>query len=970
MAASTMLFFWALQAPVSLANIQSDSQIYCLHRRVISSFGLRGLQSPDDEDPQIMLLLAISSLYFQSTEINLRKKLLGDHNPGEKFEKKSWLTESAFSNPGKEAISEAAYSFPIYEAAAIVEFTCKIDGRTIQGVVRDKHKARKIYETAKEEGQQAALMVYNSPDVWSTKISNIPALGKVEVEVTVISELKHDAQVDGIRFTLPTKIAPRYGQEPENLPSGISPDSRGIDITCAVTTTSPITSLQSPSHPISVGMGIHNTKGGSSGEFDPCKGYATLSQKDTALDKDFVLLIVSAGSGEPQAILETHPTIQNSRALLLSLVPKFNLPRIKPEIIFIADRSGSMEPQIPQLKIALTVFLKSLPVGVKFNICSFGSDYKFLWPKSRPYDQDNLNAALKHVESFDAELGGTEMFPPIEAAFKERFQDLETEILVLTDGEIWDTEPLFKLVREQCESGAVRLFSLGIGDDVSHSLVEGLARAGRGYAQIVGNQDKLDVKVVQMLKAALGTHVKDYRLVFPDQAPKESSGDGFEFVEKEESSKVELDKSGTSDAKLKTISVFDPTADTRPRIPSEERFSHLPAFEPPSRLQTPYQIPPLYTFSRTNVYAFLSDSEPSPRSVVLRGTTTSGQTLELEIPVKDVGQGITVHQLAAKKLLKELEEGGSYLHSGEFGADPKDEGEFADWVEREGVRVGTTFGLAGKWTSFVAVENVAHLEQQLQEQEFEVEAEPEMLRSAHQRILFCCASVPVVNYHFAKTSLAPRVSVMEESYVSVDEDYLSGGIAVPDGLAPTPASMDTADFQEDLEKVTADEEDFQEGFTYFDDTNADTHQAFLEYEGDDVAKKTFTLVKMQEFDGSFPKGSGEYAQSLTASFKTWISQQHEEWGAALRSSNEDLLSKLLSSAVAVAIFSKDLNESKDLWEMVVEKAEDWGLETVGQKAWSSLKTWVGQQLASASSSDKASFWVPEREVTAAAETLD
>ncbi len=31
-------------------------------------------------------------------------------------------------------------------------------------------------------------------------------------------ELKHDAEVDGLRFTIPTSIAPRYG----GLPSGLS----------------------------------------------------------------------------------------------------------------------------------------------------------------------------------------------------------------------------------------------------------------------------------------------------------------------------------------------------------------------------------------------------------------------------------------------------------------------------------------------------------------------------------------------------------------------------------------------------------------------------------------------------------------------------------------------------------------------------------------------------------------------------
>ncbi|OAE35840.1 hypothetical protein AXG93_4225s1450 [Marchantia polymorpha subsp. ruderalis] len=83
----------------------------------------------------------------------------------------------------------------------------------------------------------------------------------------------------------------------------------------------------------------------------------------------------------------------------------------------------------------------------------------------------------------------------------------------------------------------------------------------------------------------------------------------------------------------------------------------------------------------------------------------SGIRLEQQVPVKDVGLGTTVHQLAAKKLLQELDEGGRYLHSGEFGVDPQSEpGKFVDVVEREGVRVGLTFEVVGKWTSFVAVE--------------------------------------------------------------------------------------------------------------------------------------------------------------------------------------------------------------------------------------------------------------------------
>lgn len=77
-------------------------------------------------------------------------------------------------------------------------------------------------------------------------------------------------------------------------------------------------------------------------------------------------------------------------------VPKFNLKSQKPEIIFIVDRSGSMARNMSTLVSALKIFLKSIPVGCMFNICSFGSNHSFLWTTSQLYSQDTLAEATKY----------------------------------------------------------------------------------------------------------------------------------------------------------------------------------------------------------------------------------------------------------------------------------------------------------------------------------------------------------------------------------------------------------------------------------------------------------------------------------------------------------------------------------------------------------------------------------------------
>jgi hypothetical protein len=68
--------------------------------------------------------------------------------------------------------------------------------------------------------------------------------------------------------------------------------------------------------------------------------------------------------------------------------------------------------------------------------------------------------------------------------------------------------------------------------------------------------------------------------------------------------------------------------------------------------------------------------------------------------------GETVHQLAAKKAISELEQGRGWISEArdESGLliKIKHEGRFADMVEREAVRFGVQFQVGGKWCSFVA----------------------------------------------------------------------------------------------------------------------------------------------------------------------------------------------------------------------------------------------------------------------------
>jgi len=296
----------------------------------------------------------------------------------------------------------------------------------------------------------------------------------------------------------------------------------------------------------------------------------------------------------------------------------------------------------------------------------------------------------------------------VRATMNRRFKDRNLEIFLVTDGEIWDQEVFFDHLNQriQQKKEPVRLFTLGIGNGVSHALIQGAARAGNGFSQAVGENEKLDAKVVRMVKAALFPHITDYRL----EIKYEKGDDGFEMVEKvADSLQAKLSIQGVPEKKKKSIiSLFNKFSNPDDVIPPKSPVT--PAVETPHLLQAPQEIPSLFPFNRTTVYIIMSPDchQGMPKSVVLSGTCSDGP-LELEIPIRILDTpGETIHQLAAKKAVLELEEGRGWLSVAKTksGKLVKDEhpSSFDEMVRLETVRLGTTFQVGGKNCSFVAVE--------------------------------------------------------------------------------------------------------------------------------------------------------------------------------------------------------------------------------------------------------------------------
>ena len=817
-----------------------------------------------------------------------------------------------FVNPSEsKAIDELRYTFPLFDGVSVVDFTCTIGKRVIRGVVKERSRARQAYRHAVSRGESAALVeqLPDASDVFITTVGNVPAGAELHVELVYLGELKHDAEVDGIRYTIPTSIAPRYGSHPGDLAATASQKSRGDGIKITVDAEMPsgaaIKSMQSPSHKISLHVGVTSTANEAPMSLE--RAHLTLTDGEAALDRDFVVQIVTQNAGDPVAMLEEHPTLPNHRALMATLVPRFSLPSCKPEIVFVCDRSGSMGGgnRIPNLKRAIQTLLKSLPPGVKFNICSFGSKYSFLWKKSHTYGERTVREATRYVAAFRADFGGTEIQAPLEETFKRRYRDMNLEIFLLTDGQIWQQESLVASINKEVASckGSCRIFTLGIGDSVSHALIESVARAGRGFAQTVADTEKMDAKIVRMLRASLTPHVNDYSLEVKysgdDDDDDDDNDDEFELVEKVQDALVIHEQPPAEPASAvekEVISLFDKTADPDQPHPHDttslkHKYDHLPKVAAPKMLQAPVEIPPLFSFSRTYVYLLFSPAAPQRpiKSLVLCGTCKHGP-LQLEIPVTTLSaKGETVHQLAARKAVQELEEGRGWLTlakdgSGELLSETHS-GRFSDMVEREAVRLGLQYRVGGKWCSFVAVETKDAEEDDDGETSAGVDTCPTTSPEHASTRLHACleynhrGELGVVRHRrllespHETTTPRPRTRLMKKtidtSLLTRHENFCPAPPPFPPGHA-LPSAAPTPD-------------------------------------------AVATLVFLQHFDGSWP--------AALSSLWTTVGITRRQAEALLPDlkPNPDVL----ATVVAVAFLKAKWTAERDTWDMLVEKAVGW-----------------------------------------------
>ncbi|MDX9896230.1 MAG: VIT domain-containing protein [Desulfofustis sp.] len=380
---------------------------------------------------------------------------------------------------------EAVYTFPLTSRAVLLDLSITIGERQLQGIVVEKRSAEERYEEAISDGDAAIMLEQVQPGLYTMNIGNI--LENEEVQISIRSAELYSWQDGCLRYHLPTTLAPRYGSpdqaglQPHQVPEKDLLTEHRFQLRITLSGEISSATLASPSHHIAVAKDGGNT-------------VVTLARGEAAMDRDFILNIQLPSAPPDTASVAADQ--DSGFVALASFIPRLDtaIPADPRSIKIVVDCSGSMAgDSIAQARQVLNDILKQLRPQDFFNIVVFGSTSRTYFDHQVPAGKDAITTVRRRLRNLEANLGGTEMYDALQTTVKLTGPAIPQDILLITDGEIWEEEEIFELM----VASNHRVFAVGVGSAVSEGFLRRLAKMTGGACELVVPNEEMIEKIVR-----------------------------------------------------------------------------------------------------------------------------------------------------------------------------------------------------------------------------------------------------------------------------------------------------------------------------------------------------------------------------------------------------------------------------------------------------------------------------------------
>ncbi len=419
-----------------------------------------------------------------------------------------------FQNPSKGWV-EGTYVFPLPENSAVDTLRMQIGDRFIEGEIKAREEARKVYEEAKAEGKKTALLEQQRPNIFTNQVANIGPGETIVVQIEYQGSVHQSGGEFSLRF--PMVVAPRYNPDPIVQTVDLDPKS-GYAVNDPVPDRDKITPpVLDPAgnakiNPVTLTVNLnagfplgnvtspfHQTD---TQTIDAMARTISLKSGSVPADKDFELNWSAIAGKTPNAGLFRE--VQNGKTYLLGFVTPPSGAAVvdtpaKREVVFVIDNSGSMAgPSIEQARDSLALAISKLQPQDKFNVVRFDDTMEVHFPSLVEATPDKREEAIAFVRGLTAD-GGTEMLPALEAALRTQGPvepGALRQVVFLTDGAIGNEAQLFEEISKN--RGDARVFTVGIGSAPNTHFMTKAAEIGRGTFTLIGSENQVAARMGEL----------------------------------------------------------------------------------------------------------------------------------------------------------------------------------------------------------------------------------------------------------------------------------------------------------------------------------------------------------------------------------------------------------------------------------------------------------------------------------------
>jgi Ca-activated chloride channel homolog len=409
---------------------------------------------------------------------------------------------------------ETTYTFPMGWGATFMDLSVEIGGKRLSGVVTEKKEAEDRYEKAISEGDAPIMLEKNSDGLYTVNLGNLKSKEEAVIEYSYSQLLRFEE--GHVRLTLPTTIAPRYG---DSTQGGIK-KHQGVETDFLVEypfTLSLILSggiekatIECPSHQVQITKQENSVEVG--------------LVRSGFLDRDFILNLSKLENQSFFIVTSDKKMGPEACTVLASFYPFAfaNQKESNADIKILVDCSGSMEgDSIESAKRALHHVLSNLREDDRFSYSLFGGKVKHEFSSLKPVNQFNIGTASLLVSNTKADMGGTEIENALLSTFKLKGTEKKADVLLITDGEVWDTSNIIAAAKK---SGH-RIFAIGVGTSPAETLLRELAEMTGGACELVSPKEDIETAIVRMFNRIHLPRAKEIEINWgTDDAPEWTVG--------------------------------------------------------------------------------------------------------------------------------------------------------------------------------------------------------------------------------------------------------------------------------------------------------------------------------------------------------------------------------------------------------------------------------------------------------------